>query len=145
MARPGKKVLSPDHIVIYCSSVWGGFSWALTNTSDKAKVESACEQLEGVVEGTFVCCALRGLVSAKSGNRDIDDHWRSFVGAVANDEYEQFEGLKSADLKPKTLLESKNHSLLRDLLQEFFDTGCLTDFNGLLAKHGVAVVAQTEG
>jgi len=144
MARPGKKVLSPDHIVIYCSSVWGGFSWALTSTSDKAKVESACEQLEGEVEGTFVCCTLCGLISAKSGNCDIDDHWKSFVGSVENDEYEQFEGLKPVDLKPKTLLESGNHSLLLDLLQQFFNTTVLTDFDGLLAEHGVAVVAQTE-
>ena len=120
MTRRSKEAFSPDSVVIYCSSVWGGYSWALTDSSDKAGVREICIRIEEEIGATLACCTLQGLISGKSGNRDINDHWRAFVKSIENDEYEQFENLGPEALDTEALLDPKNYDLLRDLMQVFF-------------------------
>ena len=136
---------SPDNVVIYCSSVQGGYSWALTDSTDLAVVRGACKAAAEGMGATLVCCTLRGLVSADSGNDDIDEHWTGFMASIKNDEYEQFESVSSEDLDAAVLLGTKRGNLLCDLLQIFFDTGYITDFDQHLSPQGVSVIFQGEG
>ena len=145
MAKRSETGLCPDSVMIHCLSVCGGYSWVLTESNDKAQVRTICKQLEDDIGATLTCCTLQGLISGNSGDRDINDRWRVFVDSIQNDEYEQFENLQPDALKSETLLRPKDCALLRDLLQVFFDTGYHTDFEGLLSKHGVHAVLQSEG
>jgi hypothetical protein len=133
-------MFSPDNVVIYCSSVWGGYSWALTDSADLAAMRRMCIQIEEEMGATLVCCTLKGLISAKSGDLENNRHWRVFVESVVHEEYEQFEIERASKLVPEALIDVKNREFLFGLLQVFFDTGYVTDYDRYLGARGVSVV-----
>jgi hypothetical protein len=130
-----------DNIVIYCSSVWGGYSWTLTDTNDKALVRRLCKKMSDTLDATFRCCSLLGLLTLKSRSKDINAMMHDFIDGVSNGEYEQFEDLGPADLQAEALLDSQNEEWLLELLEVFFDSGYSSDaVVEFLEQHGVGAV-----
>ena len=130
MGKSEKGILSPEQMVVYCSSVWGGSSWVLADCENQDQMTRLCGDMEEDLEPSFHACTLRELLSCKSGNDDVDEHWRSFLSAIRDGEYEdreQFQGVNPAVLKPAALLRGSNEDLLLELLEEFFDTGYSND------------------
>jgi hypothetical protein len=123
MSKRAEKTLCPDWVVVYCSSVWGGFSWILIQSTKKAEVRALCRDMEEELGASFCCFTLASLVRRKTSNKDVNQHMRDFISSLKNKEYEDYENLPSSALKIASLLDANNASLLLELLELFFDTG----------------------